>query len=154
MLIFATCGHKDIRRLFREGKTTRCKSNIALEAVLVRWFTYSKRFLIANCFGLPEGYSLLSQHYPLIISLPISLNYQFHCNKPKEYPQQQESSGRRSQTVIPYKRGSFCFINETARLLTWSPSVLLPSECHGLSCQPSTRYPLRISPFAMENHHL
>ena len=33
-------------------------------------------------------------------------------NKPKEYPQQQESSGCRSQTVIPYKRGNFCFMTK------------------------------------------
>ena len=33
-------------------------------------------------------------------------------NKPKEYPQQQESGGCRSQTVIPYKRGNFCFMTK------------------------------------------
>ena len=46
--------------------------------------------------------------------VPVRINHKkehiqtIHKNKPKEYPQQQESSGRRSQTIIPYKRGGFC----------------------------------------------
>ena len=43
-------------------------------------------------------------------------------NKPKEYPQQQESSGRRSQTVIPYKRGSFCFMTKQCRAFLRRPA--------------------------------
>ena len=34
----------------------------------------------------------------------LGVSKQANNNKPKEYPQQQESSGRRSQTVIPYKK--------------------------------------------------
>ena len=42
-------------------------------------------------------------------------------NKPKEYPQQQESSGRRSQTVIPYKHGSFLFHDQAMQCI-FAPS--------------------------------
>ena len=47
-------------------------------------------------------------------------------NKPKEYPQQQESSGRRSQTVIPYKRGSFCFMTKRCSAFLRRPACRPP----------------------------
>ena len=47
-------------------------------------------------------------------------------NNPKEYSQQQESSGRRSQTIIPYKRGSFCFMTTQCSAFLRRPTAGFP----------------------------
>ena len=97
-------------------KDSRIVMILCVSLFLIHW----KHF-----FDMNLGFGCIPQ-YPTCFNCKDAVKDRHLENKPKEYPQQQESSGRRSQTIIPYKRGSFCFMTK---------------QCSAFLCRPTAGFP-------------